>query len=199
MPTIYCPNCNEHYEVTKKDLGRQVECGNCKTVFTARFCLKCKCPVENNELFCCKCGAKLPPVSSSAISSELYHLGQIYCKHCGTQLKYDADYCPQCGKRWSDLELARKRLFLYGILLSMFLVSLFVAFTQGVAINKYSMFLPALAGAYYIKSMPNKELRNKFAKSVFKLIAFYVVFFSIPLLLDLWRDMERNGISPSNR
>ena len=74
----------------------------------------------------------------------------------------------------------------------MFVVSLLIVFSNGIIIKDFYKFLPTLGGAYYIKKVSNKELKNKFAKCIFILITFYVAFFSIPLLLDYWREVLRS-------
>ena len=55
-------------------------------------CPKCKYQAENNEAFCCKCGAKLEHVQEKA-----------FCKSCGSELKPDAHFCAQCGAKCLDL------------------------------------------------------------------------------------------------
>ena len=55
-----------------------------KFLDTAPKCPSCGDPVEENEMFCNKCGALLKDKTK--------------CKHCGTQNEVSDKFCSNCGK-----------------------------------------------------------------------------------------------------
>lgn len=56
-----------------------------------KYCIKCGEPLEDNELFCHKCGA------DTAEETQGQEVGKVFCRKCGMQLAPYMKYCRSCG------------------------------------------------------------------------------------------------------
>lgn len=77
---IFCPHCNQSYEIEPDHLGIEVECLSCKKVFTVSY------PGQKNTSTLEASPAQAP------VSGNL-----IYCRDCGRQISKNAQACPGCG------------------------------------------------------------------------------------------------------
>ncbi len=60
-----------------------------------KICSTCKNTSSANQIFCTKCGHRLPDKTLY----ELYKERHKCCPACDTVVATQTEYCPQCGKK----------------------------------------------------------------------------------------------------